>query len=255
MKRFTEKLALVALPKILLETLQMYFRVEVEGLHYLPKKGKALVISNHSGCSGLDAAMLGYTLYKEFHRLPRILALWTFFHWFPSLAASAKQMGLREASFQNGISLLKKNHLTVIFPEGAEGSFKPSSEKYLLRDFKTGFVRMALLSKATVIPCVIIGAEESNINLATLRLEKYLKGLPIPVPLNLIPLPAKWKIQFLPPLDLSSLSLEDAHNREKLQNFAEKVRTSMQSVINSELIKRKYVYFNYDCLSKPSLIA
>ena len=56
---------------------------------------------------------------------------------------------------------------------------------------------MAVATGAPIIPCVIIGAEESNINLGAVQLGKSLCGVTLPVPFNLLPFPAKWKIQFL----------------------------------------------------------
>ena len=113
---------------------------------------------------------------------------------------------------------------------------------------------MALLSKAPVVPCIIIGAEEANINLGKIRFEKYLKGLTIPIPFNLIPFPAKWKIQFLPPSDLTEFTAQDTNNKIKMQLAADQVRTSMQRVIDLELRKRNYVYFGNNFLMKPQTL-
>jgi len=255
MRRFVDKLTFAAFPKALLEMIRTYFRIEVEGIEHLPRRGKTLIAPNHSGCAGLDAAMLGHILNRELHRVPKILTLWTLFNFVPTLGKAATKLGLQQASSKNGIELLKKNHLTVVFPEGEKGSFKPSCDRYRLQQFHTGFVRMALLSNAPLVPCIIIGAEEANINLGAIRFEKLLKGLTIPVPFNLIPFPAKWKIQFLPPSDLSRYTLEDVNNRTKMQEAADQIRETMQRVIDLELLKRNYVYFgNQPLLNFQSLL-
>ena len=54
------------------------------------------------------------------------------------------------------------------------GNFKASSNRYHLQEFKRGFIRMALLTKAPIIPTLIIGAEETHINLKQLKLAKYI---------------------------------------------------------------------------------
>lgn len=243
MKRLVEKLAFIGFPKILFEMASTYFRVEVEGLEYIPRRGKVLIVPNHSGCSGIDAIMLGHVIHRNIHRIPRILTLWTLFQQFPHLACIAQKMGLQAASSKNGLNLLRKNNLTVLFPEGVRGSFKPTCDRYRLQPFHTGFARMALISKSPVIPCVIIGAEESNINLAAVQFDKHLNGMTMPVPFNIIPLPAKWKIKFLPPIDLSAYTLEDSSNKEKMKFLSNRVRELMQKTLDSELLKRKYIYF------------
>src|SRR4051812_19714832 len=109
MSTVTEKLALVGFPKLILELLQAYFRIEVEGVEYLPKRGKGLIIPNHSGCTGLDAVMLSHVLNKNISRIPRILTLWTLFNWVPPLGGVAQKLGLRQASAKTGLEILHKN--------------------------------------------------------------------------------------------------------------------------------------------------
>ncbi len=238
-----EKLALVVFPKFLLEIVRKYFRIETHGLENIPRRGKALIAPNHSGCAGLDAVMLGHVLHEQTGRIPRTLTLWNFFRWFPMFSGVAEKMGLKPATTENGTVLLRKNHLVICFPEGEEGSFKPSSERYRLQTFHTGFIRMALLSGAPIVPCVIIGAEEANINLGTLRLTQYVKPILMPIPFNMVPLPAKWDIRFLPPIDLSAHK-DQAGDRKNLERLANEVRAQIQERITADLRQREYVYFD-----------
>jgi 1-acyl-sn-glycerol-3-phosphate acyltransferase len=243
MKNFAEKLTYIGFPKVLFEMTRAYFRIEVGGLEHLPRRGKALVVPNHSGCTGVDAFVLANLIRQEVNRVPRVLALWSIMRGIPFLETAARKTGLKEASSRNGLELLRKNSLTVIFPEGEGGSFKPSSDRYKLQYFHTGFVRMAILSGAPVIPCIVIGAEESNINLAKIQFKRLLKGTVIPLPFNILPFPAKWKIQFLPPVDLSSFSKDDTNDKGTMQAAADNVKNLMQRVIDKELIERTYIYF------------
>lgn len=239
-----EKVAYIALPRLLFEGIRTYLRLEVENIHYVPRRGRVLVVSNHSGCFGLDAIMLSYMLHKALHRIPRILAHWSFLGHLPIVAKVAEKMGMKPATGRQGIELLQKNQITIIFPEGMGGSFKPSRKKYKLQHFYTGFIRMAILSKSPIIPALIIGAEESNINLTTLHSEKWVKGFTAPLPLNVIPFPAKWKIRFLQPVDLSGFSTQDATNKELMQRVANQIKEDMQSAIDEEIRKRKFIYFS-----------
>ncbi len=112
--------------------------------------------------------------------------------WFLTKATSipAEKVGFIEATLPNARAQLKKNNLVILFPEGEYGNFKPSIDRYHLQNFKRGFIRMAIERQCPIIPTLIIGAEETHINLARLKFAKYLRGVVLPLPLNVIPLPA-----------------------------------------------------------------
>ena len=230
------------IPQFLLEIVRKYFRLEVEGLENIPAKGRCLIVPNHSGITALDAVMVGHEIQRALKRTPKILA-----HplWFvgPNIRILAKKMGLEEANKDAGERLLRKDRVVMIFPEGAAGNFKPTVERYRLQEFRRGFVRMAMATKTPIIPVVVIGAEETNINLSNISLTKVLKGTIIPIPLNVIPLPAKWKIIFLPPLSMKKYSKADCGNRELVHSISEAVKQQIQGRINEELAKREWIYF------------
>ena len=226
----------------LLEIVKKYFRLEVEGLEHVPSKGRALVVPNHSGVTALDAVMLGHEIHTNANRIPRIMA-----HplWFvgPNIRILAKKIGLEEANKETGQRLLKEGNVVMIFPEGAEGNFKPTAKRYHLQEFKRGFVRMAMAAKSPIIPVAIIGAEETNINLSSISLTKYLRGTVIPIPLNVLPLPAKWKIIFLPPISMQKYSAKSAADHDLVHSIANDVRDRIQKRIDEELAKREWIYF------------
>jgi 1-acyl-sn-glycerol-3-phosphate acyltransferase len=208
----------------------------------VPRKGSALIVPNHSGVTALDAVMIANEIHRANRRVARILA-----HplWFvgPNIRFLASRMGLVEANKDAGVSLLRKKQLVLIFPEGEAGNFKPTSERYKLHDFRRGFVRMALATRSPIVPTIVIGAEETNINLSQLKLTRFLKGVIIPIPLNVLPLPAKWKIIFLPPIDMSMYSPEDASNKELVHKICNNVKDLIQARINEEINKREWIYF------------
>lgn len=229
-------------PLFLLEIVRKYFRLEVVGLENVPRKGRALIVPNHSGVTALDAVMVGHEIQRNLKRVPRILA-----HplWFvgPNIRILAKKMGLEEANKDAGEQLLRKGRCVMIFPEGAAGNFKPTAQRYQLQEFRRGFVRMAMATKAPIVPVVVIGAEETNINLSNISLTNMLKGTIIPIPLNVIPLPAKWKIIFLPAIDMRKYSKKDAANSDLVHSISESVKKLIQDRINEELAKREWIYF------------
>lgn len=229
------------LPHLVMEVARTYFRLRIEGLEHIPRRGPALITPNHSGYSGFDALLLSHEIFKSTGRVPRML---THYFWFltKATAVPAEKVGFIEASLANGLKQLKKNNLVVIFPEGEHGNFKPTTKRYALQEFKRGFVRMALLQQCPIIPVIVIGAEETHINLAQLKFSKLLRGLTLPLPLNVIPLPAKWKIKFLPPIQLpyDASAIDD---QELIVELAQDIREQMQEAINKELANRSSVYF------------
>jgi 1-acyl-sn-glycerol-3-phosphate acyltransferase len=236
-----EDLLYRALPHFFLELLEKYFRLEVEGIENLPLNGSGIVAPNHSGFSGLDAMLLSYIIQKHRERLARVL---THQFWFltKTTSLSAKKYGFVEATKVNGMRHLKNKELIVVFPEGEYGNFKPSTKAYKLQEFKRGFVRMAIESQSPIIPTLIIGAEETHINLRQLRFTKYLRGTVLPLPLNILPLPARWKIRFLNPIYLP-YKPKMSGDRELVHEIANDIKGIIQSEINSELKNRNSVYF------------
>ena len=242
-----DKLALYVLPRFIFEIIRKYFRLDVEGFEHIPQHGKAIVLPNHSGWIGLDVCMIGNEIYKKKHRVPRIIAHKAWF--LGDIKIMSEKMGLIEASTENTMKTLKKNNIVILFPEGESGNFKPTSERYHLQEFKRGFVRMALITGAPIIPTIVIGAEESSINLASLKLTKYLRGAIIPIPLNIVPLPAKWKIKFLEPIKFEGYTAKDAENKELVYRLAAEVQAKMQKALDEELKNRKWIYFQPDAAS------
>lgn len=224
------------MPHLLLEMMRKYFRLEVEGLENIPRRGSAIIAPNHSGYAGFDALMLAHTIHNDAKRIPVVLMHHL---WFLTKATAipAQKLGFSEATYENGINQLKKNHLIMIFPEGEHGNFKPTTKLYQLQEFKRGFVRMALETQSPIVPALVIGAEESNINLSQLKFTKYLRGTVLPIPLNVIPLPVKWKIKFLPPIHLP-YAPSAIHDRELVAEIAQEIQEQMQDVLSEEIVKR-----------------
>lgn len=228
------------LPYYFMELIKTYFRVEVSGIENLPTHGAAIVAANHSGISGFDAMVLHHEIRLAVHRRPRVL---THHLWFmnPATAVPAMRLGFIEANMRNGLNALRKKRLVVIFPEGESGNFKPSREAYQLQEFKRGFIRMALMEQVPIVPTLVIGAEETHINLKKIKFGKWLKGLTLPLPLNVVPLPSKWKVIFLPPMRLPH-GPEAAHDPDLVHELAEEFQERLQEKLNNELSQRKHVF-------------
>ncbi|MBX7232197.1 MAG: acyltransferase family protein [Bdellovibrionales bacterium] len=240
-KNAIEKTLFGAAPKLFLEFMAQYFRLEIYGTENIPLRGPIVFTPNHSGFAGLDAMILSHQILKFSGRQPRVL---THRLWFATqtTAFPAKKLGFIKATKENGIKILSKNQSLIVFPEGEEGNFKSTLKAYDLQEFKRGFVRMALAVGAPIVPTIIIGAEETHINLHQIKLPDLFKGLILPLPLNFIPLPAKWKIIFLPAIHLP-YGKDQESNNDLIREIAEDLREKMQEQLNLILAERKSVYF------------
>lgn len=235
--------ALKFLPGSLFDILASYFRLEIEGADNLPNggKGRMLIVPNHSNALGFDVLMLIMALKKITKRIPRTMG-----HnfWFANgfFAAFSRSMGTFPADLKEGLNKLRDGHMVVIFPEGAEGNFKVSSNMYKMVDFNPGFVPLAIMQQAPVVPVAIVGAEESNINLAKIDFFKEAIGASIPLPLNWIPFPAKWKIKILPAIDFSKYNKKDIKDARFVKEINQNIRYRIQHELNKEVLKRNIVF-------------
>lgn len=236
-----EKLLYKALPRLMMEIMTKYFRLKIEGEEFLPKKGSGIIIPNHSGYAGFDAFILSFHIHQITKRVAKVLThpLW---FWTDTTSIPATKLGFYEATTENGMKFLKQKDMIILFPEGEQGNFKPSHKSYRLQEFRRGFVRMAIKTQSPIIPTIIIGAEETHINLSQLKFTKYLRGLVLPLPLNILPLPAKWKVKFLEPIHLP-YKPEQADDIELVHELASDIRERMQAAMTEELKKRDSVYF------------
>jgi 1-acyl-sn-glycerol-3-phosphate acyltransferase len=232
-------------PHAFLDWLRGYTHLETEGLENIPAHGPVLVCPNHSGVLGWDALAVQNEIIKFRKRIPRTMTH-NFWHEHDVFRYLSDRLGFIPADFKRAIRVLRRNNLLLIFPEAEAGNFKPSTQMYQLQNFNPGFVSLALMAGAPIVPTCVIGAEESHLNLGTIDwTEKYL-GAKIPLPLNLIPLPVRWKLIFMKPIYLTKYDRRDAKNIEFLEEVAENVRMRIQQRINKELVRRGVFNFVLD---------
>ncbi|NCN26361.1 acyltransferase family protein [bacterium] len=232
-----EELAFRIMPRWLLESLRSYFQVKSFDVENIPLQGPAIIIANHSGFAGFDALMLANEIRRETSRKPKIL---THKMWFKGdlLRKLSTEFGFVEASLDKAEKVINEGNLLLFFPEGEDGNFKPSSKKYQLQEFKRGFLRLALKTGAPIFPAIVIGAEETSINLTKLSTKKLL-GIPVPLPLNLIPIPVDWSLRFFPEYKIDDYSKDDISNSERLRPLAKTIRHYMQKKILTEIKKHR----------------
>ncbi|MCB1143771.1 MAG: 1-acyl-sn-glycerol-3-phosphate acyltransferase [Leptospiraceae bacterium] len=211
--------------------------LEVEGIENVPRTGRVMVVPNHSGVLGWDAIILYNEIVREKRRIPRIMAH-AFWESQPALSEMAKMYGAFGANFKQAVKYLHKNKLMIIFPEAEHGNFKPSVKMYQLSHFNPGFVSLAMMTGTVLVPTVIMGAEENFVNLGTIDWFEKQIGAKIPIPLNLLPIPAKWKIKFLKPISLSMYSKKEVRNEKFITEVSQNIRFRIQATIHKELVSR-----------------
>jgi 1-acyl-sn-glycerol-3-phosphate acyltransferase len=179
-------------------------------------------------------------------------------HWFkgyPGVGMVANKVGLVAAHPANAQRLLRdEGRLALVFPEGQKASRKLYWQRYRLRRFgRGGFVRTAMQAGVPIVPIAVVGAEEAMPIFAHIPLLQRMTGL-IYFPVNhafphfglaagLMYLPAKFKIRFLEPVDLSRYGPADAEDVALVQSIAEDIRGAIQREVDSLVASRESVWF------------
>ncbi len=231
-----------------------YWRVETSGIENIPGEGRALLVANHSGQLPWDASMVASAVMLEHpnQRLVRTL----YATWFPTLPFFSDMFvkcGQVLATEDNGTRLLEQDELAAVYPEGYKGVGKLFKERYHLARFgRGGFIRMALKTRAPIIPVAVVGAEETYISLAKSNVMAKLTGFPyFPISptfpwtglLGFVPLPTKWFIDFGEPIPTGKYKAGSEQNLMLVSQLTDQVRNVVQEMIFSRLAKRRSVFF------------
>ncbi|MES2613993.1 MAG: lysophospholipid acyltransferase family protein [Bdellovibrionota bacterium] len=230
-----------------------YWRVETYGISNIPSTGPVLLVGNHAGGLPYDATMLKIALQKEHHahRDVRFMVEDFLFH-FPFLGSLMMRFGGVRASQENAQKLIQNNHAVIVFPEGVKGLGKLYKDKYHLARFgRGGFIRLCLKTRAPLVPVAFIGSEEIHPMIARETFFSRMAGVPYtPItwtfptlgPLGLVPLPSKWSIHILPPIDFSQYEPGAEKDRVLVYKLAHQVREQIQETIFEKLKTRQSVW-------------
>lgn len=227
-----------------------WWRIQVEGMENVPGHGRALLVSNHAGSVfPFDATMIGTAIQKE-HPLPRwskaLVLNWAFD--LPFVSYFIRRIGGVAANPANLTRLLEQDQPVMVFPEGVKGFGKPFSERYRLQRFgRGGFVEVALETGSPIVPVAVVGSEEIYPKLGESSALAKLIGAPyVPLtptfpwlgPLGLLPLPSRWRIEFLEPIDLSGYGPGASEDRSLVFDLSEQVREMIQDALYKGLVER-----------------
>jgi 1-acyl-sn-glycerol-3-phosphate acyltransferase len=145
---------------ILWPWLNLWFRCHMEGLENIPRSGGAIVAFNH--IAYLDPFLAALAL-DRMGRRPRFLAKSELFQdkriaWILTGANQIEvRRGTRDApmALDNAVAALDKGEMVVVFPEGTI----TADPDLNMQPAKTGTARLALLSRAPLIPAGIWGTQ------------------------------------------------------------------------------------------------
>jgi 1-acyl-sn-glycerol-3-phosphate acyltransferase len=209
-----------------------YFRVEAVGVENVPKRGRAMLVGNHSGGYAIDGAMVLASMLLELEP-PRLAQgmVEKFINLLPVSSLWANRCGQLTGLPEHAERLLRDGRLLMVFPEGARGTAKLYKERYSLVDFGTGFMRLALKTKTPIVPFGFVGGADAVPTIYNSKTLGKLLGVPyVPfTPYGLAaPLPAKCRVHYGAPMVFDGTGDEED---AVIKGYVDQVKRRIASLI------------------------
>jgi 1-acyl-sn-glycerol-3-phosphate acyltransferase len=226
-----------------------YWRIETRGLEHIPLQGGAVLAGTHRGFMPWDAVMTLHLIVGNTGRVPRFLChpgLLKF-----RLARNIiTRLGGVLACRQNADCILAAHEILGVLPEGVEGAFSLYRDAYKLASFgRDDFIKMALRHRVPIVPFVLVGSAEALPMFARIKSRWWTRHLEwpyIPIstfPIVPFPLPSKWHLRFLAPINVQeNYSPEAARDRSLVKAISLNVRAAMQDALD-EMVSRRHSIF------------
>ena len=151
------------------------WRIDVQGLEYVPRRGGAVLAFNHH--SYLDFVMVGWPVVRTLRRRPRFLAkreIWSsrkvgwLVRWAGAIPVDRSSAAARSQAFDAAARALSEGDLVVVAPE------QTISRSLELLPLRTGAVRMAQQGGVPVVPVAGWGTHRALTKGAPKRLPRKL---------------------------------------------------------------------------------
>lgn len=146
--------------------LSLLIRLKCEGQENIPQEGGALLVANHRNPFLDPFAMaikigrpVNFMAASVFFRLP---VFGRVYHAWGAVPLEISGGEKSKRSIESAVSLLEEGELVGMFPEGVH-TIANARKVHKVRGFKTGFVRMALLARAPIVPVALIGRGERTL--------------------------------------------------------------------------------------------
>jgi 1-acyl-sn-glycerol-3-phosphate acyltransferase len=185
---------------------------------------------------------------------PRIMRAMVdnFMGFLPFLNVFFYRVGQVVGARRNFEDLLKNEEVVCVFPEGTKGIGKPYARKYKLVRFNVGFIELALRLRTPVVPAAVVGAEEQAPMLFNLKpIARALNFPYFPVTpffphfgaLGALPMPVQYHIRYGAPFRFyEEYPPEATEDPDLMQSLAEKVRLTVQEMLDEMLAARGSVF-------------
>lgn len=223
--------------------LDRWFRLHIEGRLDVPDDARVIFVANHGGALPWDALVLLAALERHTGRGLRPLVedpVVTA----PFLGTLMSRLGCVRASQENATRLLEEGERVLVFPEGMQGLGKTIGRRHRLQRFgRGGFVRLAVRTRALLVPVAVVGGEETAPLFA--RVEALRALLPDTAPwfpiTPVVPLPAKWRLRIGEPIDAAKL-VKDESDAVGINAVAATIRQRLQKDVD-ELVEARGATF------------
>jgi len=209
-----------------------YFSVEAHGIDNIPKRGRAMLVGNHSGGVAIDGAMVIASCLFELDP-PRLAQAMVekFMNRIPFASQISSRVGNLTGLPEHAERLLGDERLLMVFPEGARGTAKLYKERHSLVAFGSGFIRLAMKMKTPIIPFAFLGGGEAIPTISNAVGLGKLLGVPyIPVTpwIFAVPIPVKLEVQYSAPMFFEGTGSEED---EVVYGYVEQVKERIASLI------------------------
>jgi 1-acyl-sn-glycerol-3-phosphate acyltransferase len=138
-----------------------YWRVEIDGLDYVPRQGRGVLVGVHRGFMPFDGVMALYALVRKLDRIPRFL-IHPSLTKFPFLGDFMAKLGGIMACQENGDYILQHDELLGVFPEGIRGAFTMASAA-IARQVWARRVRMVRAAEPRAAPALCHGRQRRDL--------------------------------------------------------------------------------------------
>ncbi|MEZ4460149.1 MAG: 1-acyl-sn-glycerol-3-phosphate acyltransferase [bacterium] len=218
-----------------------YFDVKCYGIDHVPKRGRGMLVGNHSGGVAVDGAMVLTSMLLEMEppRLGQGMAE-KFLNRIPFVSQWTNRVGQFTGLPEHAARLLEDERLLMVFPEGARGTAKLYPDRNSLVRFGTGFVRLALSTKTPIIPFAFIGGGEAIPTIYNSEWLGKLVGAPyVPFTPYVLPVPrpVPCEVYYGQPMIFEGTGNEDD---DVINGYVEEVQTRIASLIALGLERRDH---------------
>jgi 1-acyl-sn-glycerol-3-phosphate acyltransferase len=149
-----------------------YFRVKTDGWEHIPATGKVLLVGSHNGgLAAPDAVMMTYDWIRRYGSDRPAYALMDPKVWqiLPGVARMAAWVGCVQANSFMAVQALRRDAALLIYPGGMRDVFRPHALRDRIYFFgEKGFIKLALLENAPIVPLISHGAHDTLFVLADL---------------------------------------------------------------------------------------